>query len=146
MALKALYQWDLVGAAPERALEDVCREEAAPPESAEFARQLVAGVLERQRDIDALISSYAREWRLERMAVVDRNVLRLGVFEILHRPDVPESVAINEAVELAKRYGDAESGRFVNGILGQLVRDRRGAAPEAAALGHRGGDDSGGGG
>ncbi len=144
LALKVLYQVDLVGAAPERALEDLCRDEEVPSDSAEFARQLVAGVLGRQGEIDALIARYAREWSLTRMAVVDRNILRLGVFQILHRPDIPASVAINEAVELAKRYGEAESGRFVNGILGQLVRDREGAAAdrqETAALGCCGGDD-----
>jgi N utilization substance protein B len=82
-----------------------------------FAEQLVRGVRENQRDIDALIGLASRNWRLERMARVDRNLLRLAVFELKFVSDVPAKVAINEAIEIAKRYGTAESPAFVNGIL-----------------------------
>ncbi len=141
LALKVLYQHDLVGGDPERALETLCEEEAALPESREFARDVVAGVLGHRREIDDRIAAYARDWRLERIAPVDRNILRLGIFEILYRPDIPTGVAINEAVELAKVYAEEESSRFINGILGQLAKDLAGSAAVAGG-GAPGGDAS----
>ena len=86
----------------------------------EFAEGLVAGVQKNQLRIDALITAVAENWRLDRMAAIDRNILRLGAFEMLFSPDVPTKVAINEALELAKRYSTAQSSRFVNGILDRL--------------------------
>jgi transcription antitermination protein NusB len=82
-----------------------------------FAEQLVRGVREHLAEIDAQIQGASRNWRLERMARVDRNLLRLGIYELKHAADVPAKVAINEAIEIAKRYGTAESSAFVNGIL-----------------------------
>ena len=89
-------------------------------ELGEFAEGLIAGVRANQPRIDALIAGVAENWRLERMAAIDRNILRLGAFEMLYGPDVPTKVAINEALELAKRYSTAQSSRFVNGILDRL--------------------------
>jgi transcription antitermination protein NusB len=86
----------------------------------EFAESLVEGVRAHQPRIDTLISDVAENWRLDRMAAIDRNILRLGAFEMLFCPDVPTKVAINEALELAKRYSTAQSSRFVNGILDRL--------------------------
>lgn len=86
----------------------------------EYARALVRGVQAHQPEIDALITRVAENWRLDRMAAIDRNILRLGAFEMLHDPDIPVKVAINEALELAKRYSTAQSSRFVNGILDRL--------------------------
>ena len=86
----------------------------------QFARALVTGVLENQAKIDELITGAAENWRLDRMAAIDRNILRIGVFEMLYDPSVPTKVAINEALELAKRYSTAQSSRFVNGILDRL--------------------------
>lgn len=88
-----------------------------------FARDLVEGVVRQRERIDAVIEKYARDWTLERMANVDRNVLRLAICELLFMPDIPPSVTVDEAVELAKKYSTAESGRFVNGILGNLIRN-----------------------
>lgn len=85
-----------------------------------FARALVSGVRTHQTRIDELISDAAENWRIDRMAAIDRNILRLGVFEMLYDPEVPPKVAINEALELAKRYSTAQSSRFVNGILDRL--------------------------
>lgn len=85
-----------------------------------FTRMLVDGVREHQPVLDALISELAENWRIDRMAAIDRNILRLGAFELLHCTDVPRSVAINEALELAKRYSTAQSSRFVNGILDRV--------------------------
>jgi N utilization substance protein B len=85
-----------------------------------FTRMLVDGVREHQKALDAMISELAENWRIDRMAAIDRNILRLGAFELLHCTDVPRSVAINEALELAKRYSTAQSSRFVNGILDRV--------------------------
>ena len=85
-----------------------------------YLGELVAGVAAHQEELDALIGRYSEHWRLERMAVVDRNLLRLAVYELLYLPEIPPKVVINEAVELAKRYGSEDSGGFVNGILDQV--------------------------
>jgi N utilization substance protein B len=87
----------------------------------EFADGLVTGVLEHQKSIDGMISEAAENWRIDRMAAIDRNILRLGAYEMLFCPEVPTKVAINEALELAKRYSTAQSSRFVNGILDRLL-------------------------
>jgi N utilization substance protein B len=87
---------------------------------AEFARGLVEGVRSRQALLDERISEVAENWRIDRMAVIDRNILRLGAFEMLQGPDLPRRIAINEALELAKRYSTAQSSRFVNGVLDRL--------------------------
>jgi len=89
-----------------------------------FTRELVAGVRERRAEIDEAIQKVAENWRLDRMAAIDRNILRLGAYEILFDADVPAKVAINEALELAKRYSTAQSSRFVNGILDKVAHNR----------------------
>lgn len=85
-----------------------------------FAQRLSSGVEGKIQEIDEKISQYAANWQLKRMAVIDRNVLRIGVYELLYAQDIPPKVTINEAVELAKKYGDMESGKFVNGILDKI--------------------------
>lgn len=96
-----------------------------------FADELVRGVMEHRAEIDEIIKKHAENWDLRRMAVVDRNVMRLALHEMLHRDDIPPVVSINEAVDIAKRYSTEESGRFVNGILdrvkGELLRPARSA-------------------
>ncbi len=84
-----------------------------------YLRELAGGVASHQEELDALIARYSEHWRLERMTVVDRNLLRLAAYELLYQPKIPPKVVINEAVELAKRYGSEDSGAFVNGILDQ---------------------------
>ena len=120
-ALQWLYQIDvgktdvdLALAQPRLRLQD---------EGLAFAEQLLRGTVANIKPIDALIASYAKEWSLDRMASVDRNLLRLAVFEILYLPDIPHSVSADEAVELAKKYSTGESSKFVNGVLGSLLRD-----------------------
>jgi N utilization substance protein B len=88
----------------------------------EFTEGLITGVKENQAQIDSLISEVAENWRLDRMAAIDRNILRLGAYEMLFSREVPARVAINEALELAKRYSTAQSSRFVNGILDRLLQ------------------------
>jgi transcription antitermination protein NusB len=120
IALQVLYQLEQnPGQGPDevaRFIERRLRE----PKLCAFASALVGGVLEHQPRIDSLISEVAENWRLDRMAAIDRNILRLGAYELLYCDDVPTKVAINEALELAKRYSTAQSSRFVNGILDRL--------------------------
>lgn len=121
VALEALYEIDI---ANHRAVEVIQRRlEAQPMESAgiEFTYKLVNGVLEYQLGMDALITRYAPEWPLDQMAVIDRNVLRIAIFEFLIESETPVKVAINEAVELAKLYGSDSAPRFINGVLGTLA-------------------------
>jgi len=94
------------------------------PEMVAHARTLVLGCLQHREQLDATIESHARGWTITRMASVDRNILRLAAYELLFTPDVATSIVVDEAVELAKKYSTAESGRFVNGILGGLSRGR----------------------
>lgn len=123
LALRALYQIDVAGVSAEDALKGVSDRERYSDETLAFAAELVVGATGREARIDAVIRSYARGWSLDRMAHVDRNILRLAMFELLFLPDIPPSVSVNEAVELAKRYSTAESGSFVNGILGNVIRN-----------------------
>ncbi|MDI3299469.1 MAG: transcription antitermination factor NusB [Bacillota bacterium] len=133
LAMKVLYQRDVTGIAEASLLDYLAEEEGADPETVDFARSRLRGVTEHLRDIDGLIAGRARGWSLERLAAVDRAILRLAVYELRFAGDVPEAVAIDEAVELAKTFGvDENSPRFVNGILGSLVQ-KAATAPDAAA-------------
>jgi len=121
IALQVLYQTEQnAGLDTEEIRRFVERRLRGDRRLSEFAENLVAGVQAHQPRIDALISEVAENWRLDRMAAIDRNILRLGAFEMLFCPEVPTKVAINEALELAKRYSTAQSSRFVNGILDRL--------------------------
>jgi N utilization substance protein B len=91
-------------------------------ESVDYAWDVVTGVLEKRAELDAVIESHSKNWRLERMPRVDLSILRLAAYEILHRTDIPKTVAINEAIELAKRFGSEGSGAFINGILDKLEK------------------------
>jgi N utilization substance protein B len=93
---------------------------AAETTTRAFAEALIRGVIEHREEVDALIKQYARNWELHRMAVVDRNVLRLAIYEMLHHEDIPPVVSINEAVDIAKKYSTEDSGKFVNGILDKV--------------------------
>jgi len=116
-ALQILYQVDLRRAPCAQILTEFWGSHEAPAEIRAFATELAEGTAAHLPAIDALITTHASNWDLKRMAVVDRNILRLGVFELRHLDDIPPTVCINEAIELAKRFGDAESAKFVNGIL-----------------------------
>lgn len=96
---------------------------AQPVDVDAFAADLVVGVSERADDLDAVLGRFARGWDVERMPVIDRTLLRMAAYELLHRPDVPRNVVINEAVELAKRFSTDDSGRFVNGMLAAIAAD-----------------------
>ena len=116
LVLNALFQMDVGGASVEEALGNVAQE-AKEPSLLNFVTEMTRGIMEQKERLDRLIECKAENWSLERIARVDRNLLRMGIYELLFRPDVPASVAINEAVELAKRYGDEKSGAFVNALL-----------------------------
>jgi N utilization substance protein B len=120
IALKALYEIDTVAHQPQDILARLLEEAVAPPDVEAFARELVTGVLEHQGEIDEVIRQKAPAWPLEQVAVVDRNILRLAIFEILLDNRVPVRAAINEAVELAKAFGGESSPKFVNGVLGAV--------------------------
>ena len=119
LALKYLYQLDLLGDRVQP-LDDFIARYGAGARPDDYARTLVGGVRAHLADLDQAISRVAAHWEIGRMAVVDRNVLRLGAWEILYAPDVPARVAINEALELVKRFSGADSGAFVNGLLDQI--------------------------
>ena len=125
VALDILFQADVRGETITDAMADWMSDEREVPE---FARELVHGVSEHLEDLDGLIGEHAHEWTVQRMAKVDRTILRLACYELLHRPDVPPSAAISEAVVAAKELSTEDSGRFVNGILGRLARDRAGSS------------------
>lgn len=116
-ALQLLYQVDIRRLDPRQILEDFWEENNTEPDVKRFTQQLVLGAYGAQGELDPIITQYADNWQLKRMAVVDRNILRLGVFELLKMEEIPPSVCINEAIELAKRFGDADSAKFINGIL-----------------------------
>jgi N utilization substance protein B len=120
VALQVLYQDDLNPQHNPADDERFVRNRLQAAELIEFANSLVAGVRRNRQELDQVLAQTADHWSLERMAATDRNVLRLGAFEILHA-DTPDRVAINEAVELAKRFGSKQSAQFVNGILDRLL-------------------------
>ena len=116
-ALQMLYQMD-IHRTPSGETPDAFWSFHDPPAEVKmFANQLFSGTVEHLPEIDAVISQHADNWNMKRMAVIDRNILRLGAFELLYLADVPPKVCLNEAIELAKRFGDTESGKFINGIL-----------------------------
>jgi N utilization substance protein B len=115
-----LYELEFRPGDAARVMMEFWRDRPALPEVQTFADSLVRGTLENASEIDRLIATHATHWSLSRIAPVERNILRLAAYELLHCPDIPERVAINEAIELAKLYGSEESGAFVNGILDQI--------------------------
>jgi len=118
-ALSLLYEADAKGVTPDAILADL------PVAPDQFAADLVRGVGQEQARVDELISRFAVDWAIDRMPVVDRTLLRIGVYELLEHDDVPTGAVISEAVELAKTYSTDESGRFVNGVLGAIASEVR---------------------
>jgi N utilization substance protein B len=112
-----LFQADLSGSSSSEIFVAFWSGQEVDDAVREFSQRLVTGVLDRVAALDAIVAESADNWRIERMAVVDRNVLRLGVFEILYEPSTPPAVVIDEAIEIAKKFGNHESGAFINGIL-----------------------------
>lgn len=121
IALQVLYEIDIAGHPPDEALRERLTEEPLEANLADFARQIVFGVLPLIPNLDTLIAKHAPEWPLDQVAIIDRNILRIALWEIAVSNQTPLKVAINEAVELGKLFGSESTPRFVNGVLGSLA-------------------------
>jgi len=123
--LQILFQRDFL----ETRIEEIQRlfwaDISTPPEVRIFSDRLVSGVVDNQEQIDRLLADYSENWTLERMTGVDRNILRMAIYEILYCDEIPKNVTINEAVEIGKRFGSEDSGAFVNGIIDKIARDHK---------------------
>ena len=123
-ALQILYLKDISQNALEMIPNAVLADEPLTPKTQDFARRLAEGVLSEQGRIDPLIKKYTENWEMSRMAAIDRSILRLAAYELLHEMETPINVIINEAVEIAKKYSTSESSKFVNGILDKIKAER----------------------
>ncbi|MBM3281462.1 MAG: transcription antitermination factor NusB [Candidatus Harrisonbacteria bacterium] len=134
IALQSLYEWDFLDKKEDLAkiVERNINEFAPGFDEPEFVFKLVSGVIEHINELDAIIEKAAPEWPLPQVAVIDRNALRIGLFELLHanKDEVPPKVAINEAIEIAKNYGGPNSGKFINGVLGTVYKEIEATLPK----------------
>jgi transcription antitermination factor NusB len=122
LAIKVLFHLEFSPGDPNESFDLICENFGPSAAVMPFSRQLVLGVWENKGDLDKLISGASKHWRLERMPYVDRNVLRVALFEVLFLKDIPPKVSIDEAVELGKKYNSEESGAFINGVLDSIYR------------------------
>lgn len=126
-ALKFLYQFDFTGKRPgKKEFNEFWSENDEDEDGREFVEDIVSGTLNNLSEIDSVIQHGAEHWVLERMAAVDRNILRCAVYELLYRRDIPSAVTINEAIEIAKKYSTIESASFINGILDKIAKGTEG--------------------
>lgn len=126
IVLQTLYQWDFNGQRSEQIpqiIKNNLKEFAPQFDDKGFIENLVLGVIKHQNQIDKLIVKYAPQWPLEQITIIDRNVLRIGIYELRFNPEIPAKVAINEAIELAKAFGGVSSGKFINGVLGTIYKE-----------------------
>ena len=119
-ALQVLYQLDITKQEANKALNQWKKHFSPKGEKNGFTEQIVKGVIEHSQEIDDLIERYSDNWRLGRMNIIDRNILRMAIFELLYCEEVPPKVTLNEAIDLGKRYGNQDSGSFINGILDRI--------------------------
>ena len=128
IVMQSLYQWDF-RAAPDSALTPIINQNlkefgvGLDEENIEFIRATTAAIVKKLKTIDKKIQKFSPDWTLEQMTIIDRNVLRIGVYELNFNEEIPDKVAINEAIELAKNFGGQSSGKFVNGILGAMYNE-----------------------
>lgn len=125
LAVQILYQMEMKGAEPREVLGLFWEGQEANEESVKFSTDLVEGIYRNRVEIDQLIERHSLHWKMVRMTVVDRNILRLGVYELLYLHDVPTSVVLNEAIEIAKKFGTEDSSAFINGILDNVAKEVR---------------------
>lgn len=123
VALQALYEIDCAGHKTDQVIQHLAENDQLPEEGVAFAAALVNGVLSCSQSLDATISRHAPEWPVDQLAIVDRSILRMALYELQHNQDVPIKVAVNEAVELAKSFGSDTAPRFVNGVLGAFLQE-----------------------
>lgn len=123
VAFQTLFQIDLANSDVETALEQRLDDAALDVDNQEYVKEVVRGVMQKLPALDAQISAVSKGWQVHRLGFVDRNILRLAIYEIVFMDEIPVRVAVNEAIELAKEFGDEESPKFINGLLGTVVRD-----------------------
>lgn len=131
--MQSLFLWDFNGKESidiNQAIKEVFANFAPQFNDQGFVKNVIAGTMERLPEIDAYITKYATEWPLDQITIVDRNILRIGVYELIYNDDIPAKVAINEAIEIAKTFGSDASGKFVNGVLGAIFKDIEKTASE----------------
>ena len=140
LALQMLFQHDMSGNATEQIIDTFEELQKSKPNTREFAVKIFRGTIEHMPDIDEKIQNQAENWRLSRMAAVDRNIIRMSVYEFLHENDTPKLVIIDEAIEIAKKYGTQKSSQFINGILDGILKrynlggdEERGASAERSS-------------
>lgn len=121
-AMKILYQWDMLGEYKQVTLDDLALEFSLEDRDLEYIKDILDGFVLQKDKINKIIADRTKGWTLDRLSKVDLAILRLALYEIIYRSDIPDSVSINEGVELAKKYGNEKSGAFINGVLGQYVR------------------------
>ena len=120
LAMQALFYMDIRRIASDAVLDSFCRAFRTSNKEDAFFTELVTGVIDSRANIDALIERFSSHWKISRMSCVDRNVMRIAVYEMLYRTDIPSKVSINEAIDVGKKYGTEESGAFINGILDSI--------------------------
>ncbi len=123
LALQVLYQLDVTKQDPSKVLAQFQQQFSPNEEKDEFLEGLVLGVLDHSQEIDRLIERFSENWRLERMSIIDRNILRMATFELIYCEDIPPKVTLNEAIDLGKEYGSEDSGSFINGILDRIDKE-----------------------
>ena len=123
LALQALYQWNITRQDPFLILDQQKTNFSPADEEDGFAQQILMGVLEHYNHIDELIEKFSEHWRLDRISIIDRNILRMAIFELLFREDIPPKVTLNEAIDLGKRFGSEDSSAFINGILDRIQKE-----------------------
>ena len=122
LALQMLYQHDLSGNTPETIISTFEDLQKSKPNIKDFATNIFKGTIDHMQEIDAMIVQQADNWRLSRMAVVDRNIIRMSIYEFLHEQDTPKLVIIDEAIEIGKKFGTQKSSQFINGILDGILK------------------------
>ena len=136
IAMQTLFLWDFHGKNNEsldKSLKQMFENFAPSFDDQGFAKNIIKGIISNIDDIDGSITKYATEWPLDQITIVDRNILRIGVYELTIDDDIPAKVAINEAIEMGKTFGGEASGKFINGVLGAIYKDMQVANPEITA-------------
>ena len=122
LALQMLFQYDMAGNAPATIVSTFEDLQKSKPNTREFAVKIFQGTVDHMQEIDDMIQQQADNWRLSRMAVVDRNIIRMSIYEFMHETDTPKLVIIDEAIEIAKKFGTSKSSQFINGILDGILK------------------------
>ncbi|MCK4352139.1 transcription antitermination factor NusB [candidate division WOR-3 bacterium] len=125
LALEALYRFEIVKEEPEKILKDIFSRQGIPLQVKEFVRELVLKTISKIKELDNTISTIAENWELNRIAIIDKNILRAAICEIVYFPDIPPKVSVNEAIEIAKKYSTENSGKFINGILDKVIKGNK---------------------